>query len=188
LEVAGELEGHPDNVAPAILGGFTIAWLSAPEPRSRVAGERNARVPRARATTLSPAQGIEPVVFVPQNQGLTTAARAALPPHVPHRDAAFNAGRSALLVHALTREPTLLFEATEDRLHQGYRAPGMPATAALVAEIRKAGIPAVVSGAGPTVLALVMAESQWRLSGFAASGGWVRHNLRFDLVGAAAVE
>jgi homoserine kinase len=186
LEIAGELEGHPDNAAPCILGGFTIAWLSAPEP-SR-APEPQRRAPRPKAIALQPADGIEPVVFVPQTQGLTSAARAALPSHVPHRDAAFNAGRSALLVHALTREPSLLLEATDDRLHQGYRAPAMPATAALVTELRRAGIPAMVSGAGPAVLSLVMAESKWRLSGFGVSGGWVRHSLRFDLVGAAAVE
>jgi homoserine kinase len=73
---------------------------------------------------------------------------------VPHRDAAFTAGRAALLVHALTQAPELLFEATEDRLHQHYRAPGMPATADLVRRLRAAGVAATVSGAGPTVLAL----------------------------------
>lgn len=171
LEIAGELEGHPDNVAPCILGGFTIAWLD---------GDH-----RAKATRLTPHPGVEPVVFVPQTQGFTAAARAALPKEVPHRDASFNAGRSALLVHALTRDPGLLLEATEDRLHQDYRAPGMPETAALVKELREQGVPAVVSGAGPSVLALTVTD---QMSDISRNIGWVRHKLGFDLVGATLVE
>jgi homoserine kinase len=73
---------------------------------------------------------------------------------VPHADAAQNAARAALLVHALTSEPELLYPATEDRLHQPYRAQGMPATAALVASLRADGVAAMISGAGPSVLAL----------------------------------
>jgi homoserine kinase len=73
---------------------------------------------------------------------------------VPHADASFNAGRAALLTHALTSEPALLWAATEDRLHQGYRAEAMPGTASLVASLRSVGVAAVVSGAGPSVLAL----------------------------------
>jgi homoserine kinase len=140
LRLANEIEGHPDNVAPCLLGGFTIAWLDGPEAV-------------ACAVRLGAAPGVTPVVFIPQERGLTAHARAALPATVPHRDAAHNAGRAALLVHALTRAPELLFPATEDRLHQNYRAPGMPETAALVEQLRSVGVPAVVSGAGPTVLA-----------------------------------
>jgi homoserine kinase len=138
LRLASEIEGHPDNVAPCLLGGLTIAWL-----------EEGG----ARAVRLPPAASLRPVLLVPQERGLTAHARAALPPSVPHRDAAFNAGRAALLVPALTGSPELLLAATEDRLHQGYRAAGAPETAALVAQLRQAGIPAVVSGAGPSVLA-----------------------------------
>ena len=96
----------------------------------------------------SPAATVRPVVFIPAERGLTAHARAALPATVPHADAAFNAGRAALLVHALTARPDLLLPATEDRLHQSYRAPGMPATATgrPAAGRRDAG---VVSGAGP---------------------------------------
>ncbi len=140
LRLASELEGHPDNVAPCLLGGFTIAWTD---------GDG------AEAVTLAPDPRVQPMIFVPEERGLTAHARAALPATVPHRDAAANAARAALLVHALTGDPTLLFPATEDRLHQAYRAPGMPATAALVNELRSAGIAAVVSGAGPSVLALL---------------------------------
>ena len=140
LRLASEIEGHPDNVAPCLLGGFTIAWLD------DFAGG-------ARAVRLVPAPEVHPLIFVPEERGLTAHARAALPATVPHADAARNAGRAALLVHALTAAPELLLPATEDRLHQNYRAPGAPATAALVATLREAGIPAVVSGAGPSVLA-----------------------------------
>ncbi|MGY0233397.1 homoserine kinase [Longispora urticae] len=140
LRLADQLEGHPDNVAPCLLGGFTIAWTGAEG---------------ARAVSVAPHPAVHPVIFVPQDRGLTKEARAALPATVPHVDASFNAGRSALLVHALTHAPELLFAATEDRLHQGYRAAGAPATAELVADLRSRGVPAVVSGAGPSVLAFV---------------------------------
>ncbi|SCE95333.1 homoserine kinase [Micromonospora coriariae] len=139
LRLAAEIEGHPDNVAPCLLGGFTLAWS---EPTG------------ARAVSLAVADGVRPTVFVPSERGLTTTARAALPATVPHGDAALTAGRAALLVHALTADPSLLLPATVDRLHQAYRAPGMPGTSALVNALRAAGVAAVVSGAGPTVLAL----------------------------------
>ncbi|MEU7865918.1 homoserine kinase [Dactylosporangium sp. NPDC049140] len=138
LVLADELEGHPDNVAPCLLGGFTIAWTGAGG---------------AAAVRRDPDPGIRPVLFVPEERGLTQVARAALPKTVPHGDAAFNAGRAALLVHALTVDPDRLFAATEDRLHQDYRAEGMPGTANLVAGLRGEGVAAVVSGAGPSVLA-----------------------------------
>jgi homoserine kinase len=141
LRLAARLEGHPDNVAPCLLGGFTVAWT-----------EEGG----ARAVRDDPAPGVRPIVFVPSGGSLTEAVRAALPPAVPHGDAAFNAGRSALLVHALTRAPELLFPATEDRLHQPYRAGTAPASAALVARLRAGGVAAMISGAGPTVLALAV--------------------------------
>ena len=81
-----------------------------------------------------------------------------LPATVPLADAAFNAARTALLVRALTGTPELLFEATEDRLHQGYRAAAMPGTKNLLSALRERDIAAVVSGAGPSVLALVPDE------------------------------
>jgi homoserine kinase len=147
LGIAARLEGHPDNVAPCLLGGFTIAWTEA-------AGSR--------AVRLDVAAGVQPTLFVPQERGLTATARAALPAAVPHADAAFNTGRAALLVHALTHDPALLFAATEDRLHQGYRAEAMPGTASLVASLRSVGVAAVVSGAGPTVLALSPVPGDFR--------------------------
>ncbi|MET8118605.1 homoserine kinase [Micromonospora sp. NPDC005189] len=139
LRLAAEIEGHPDNVAPCLLGGFTVAWSDSTG---------------ARAVSLPVADGVRPTVFVPAERGLTATARAVLPATVPHSDAALTAGRAALLVHALTADPTLLLPATVDRLHQEYRAAGMPGTSSLVSALRAAGVAAVVSGAGPTVLAL----------------------------------
>jgi homoserine kinase len=164
LALAADLEGHPDNVAPCLLGGFTIAWPGAQG---------------ARAVRLDPHPDVHPVLLVPPGRGLTAQARAALPAQVPHADAAFTAGRAALLVHALSHEPGLLFEATEDRLHQRYRAAGMPETVAVVDQLRGAGIAAVVSGAGPGVLALVTMDQQVR-----APMGWTGHRLEVDPRGA----
>lgn len=164
LRLAAEIEGHPDNVAPCLLGGFTLAWTESSG---------------ARAVSLPVAEGVRPTVFVPEERGLTATARAALPATVPHRDAAFNAGRAALLVHALTTDPALLLPGTVDRLHQEYRAPGMPGTAALVDALRAAGVAAVVSGAGPTVLALTEPPE-----GFAAGTGWQVQRLQTDVGGA----
>jgi homoserine kinase len=137
LRLAARLEGHPDNVAACLLGGLTVAW-------SDDSG--------ARAVRLEPAAQIDPVVYVAATTASTAKVRALLPAEVPHPDAAANAGRAALLVTALTTRPDLLLTATEDRLHQSYRAPAMPRTASFITKLRGAGLPAVVSGAGPTVL------------------------------------
>jgi len=169
LALASRIEGHPDNVAPCLLGGFTIAYLTDGV---------------GRAVRLTPSPSVTPMVYVPAERGLTAEARAALPSDVPHADAAFNAGRAALLVHAITTDPELLLSATEDRLHQDYRAPGMPATSALVRQLRSAGVPAVVSGAGPTVLALL------RPGETAPDPGapWRKWQLRVDASGATVAQ
>ncbi|MCW2758928.1 MAG: homoserine kinase, partial [Nocardioidaceae bacterium] len=140
LDLANALEGHPDNVAPALLGGFTVAVTE------------DGRVAVAR---LAVADGIGAVAFVPPAGVETKVARGLLPAVVPHADAAANAGRTALLVAALTGDPTLLMPATRDWLHQEYRRPAMPGSLALVDALRADGVAAVVSGAGPTVLALL---------------------------------
>ena len=137
VELANEIEGHPDNVAAAALGGFTIAWTE---------GDKG------RAVRLDPVSGLAAVAYVPGTRVLTKAARGLLPGVVPHGDAAANAGRAALLVAALTSRPELLMTATEDRLHQEYREPAMPESLALVHKLRGSGLPTVISGAGPTVL------------------------------------
>lgn len=157
LELATALEGHPDNVAACLLGGATVAWLA-----DDGAG---------RAVRLNPI-GLLPVLLIPADRSATEAARALLPASVPHADAAFNAGRSGLLVLALTGRPELLFTATEDRLHQRYRASGMPETAGLVDRLRGAGLPAMVSGAGPSVLVLTTGQSQSAQVADLAPAGW----------------
>jgi homoserine kinase len=84
----------------------------------------------------------------------TALARSLQPESVPHDDAVFNVSRSALLIAALTQSPELLMAATEDKLHQEYRAEAMPETNALIQLMRSHGHAAVVSGAGPSVLVL----------------------------------
>lgn len=139
LRFATDLEGHPDNVAPALFGGLTIAWTGEDGPRFK---------------RLMVHRGISPLVLVPEFRMSTELARSLQPKQVPHEDAVFNVSRSALLVAALTQSPELLFEATEDRLHQDYRGEAMPATRDLIRELRDAGHAAVVSGAGPSILVL----------------------------------
>jgi homoserine kinase len=141
LRLAAALEGHPDNVAACLAGGLTIAWESESGPRS---------------ARLSPLADLAPVLCIPQAPLATVAARQALPAVVPHADAAANSARAALLIAALTAEPALLMDATSDYLHQRYREAVLPGTTALLAALRAAGVPAVVSGAGPSVLALTV--------------------------------
>jgi homoserine kinase len=107
-----------------------------------------------RAARLQPHPSLGAVVLVPDATLATEQARGMLPDQVPHADAAHAAGRAALLVHAVTTDPSLLLAATEDRLHQSYREPAMPASLDLVRRLRAAGHAAVVSGAGPSVLVL----------------------------------
>lgn len=145
LTLATELEGHPDNVAPALFGGLTIAWTTADGPRAK---------------KLIVHRGVSPVVCVPAATMSTALARSLQPASVPHEDAVFNVSRSALLIAALIQSPELLLEATEDRLHQGYRASAMPETNALIQVLREHGLAAVVSGAGPSVLVLASDPSQ----------------------------
>lgn len=177
LEVAAALEGHPDNAAACLLGGLTIAWTA----------DLPHRAPRA--VRVEPAADLRATVLVPDAELSTETARGLLPAAVPHADAAHSAGRAALLVEAVARRPDLLLDATEDRLHQSYRAPAMAATAALVSALRAQGWAAVVSGAGPSVLVLARADrvpdvdrlrqlagSGWRVlePGLAPTGAAVR--------------
>ncbi|MBV9022284.1 MAG: homoserine kinase [Streptomycetaceae bacterium] len=171
LELATEIEGHPDNVAACLMGGFTLAWT-----------EGGA----ARAIRMEPAASVVPVVFVPGQPLLTETARGLLPRTVPHVDAATNAGRAALLVEALTRRPELLLTATEDRIHQEYRAPAMEQSFALVHRLRSNGVAAVISGAGPTVLAFTE-EEQAKKVAQEAGEGWAAAKLPLDVSGAAVL-
>jgi homoserine kinase len=145
LTLATELEGHPDNVAPALFGGLTIAWEDESGPHHK---------------KLFVHRGVSPLELVPKHKMSTALARSLQPQSVPHDDAVFNVSRSALLIAALTQSPELLLAATEDRLHQDYRAAAMPETDQIVKLMRENSHAAVVSGAGPSVLVLASDPAQ----------------------------
>ncbi len=145
LALATALEGHPDNVAPALFGGLTIAWTTDAGPQHK---------------KLMVHRGVSPLIAVPESTMSTALARSLRPLSVPHEDATFNVSRSALLIAALIQSPELLLAATEDKLHQSYRASAMPDTESLIFELRSQGFPAVVSGAGPSILVLCSDPAQ----------------------------
>lgn len=170
LDLAARMEGHPDNVAPAFLGGFVISgregdgWYAV----------RSGLDPR-----------ISAVVFVPPQPVSTEKARALLPDEVRHREAAENSGRAALLVAALAAQPEQLHRATRDLLHQEHRRPAMPASLELVDRLRADGVPAVVSGAGPTVLAFANGPTAPGTTELLARcpDGWTARHLGLDTTG-----
>lgn len=178
LQLSSELEGHPDNVAPAIFGGLALSWQDSDQYSS---------------TSATVSGTVVPVVAVPDFELSTETARALLPASVGHHAAAMNAGRAALLIHALTTKPEFLLAGTEDYLHQSYRAEAMRPSAALIAALRAAGHAAVVSGAGPTVLVLADGEAEAAavvafIEEFAAANtpdtGWRVLKLAVDVEGA----
>ncbi|MCH1868881.1 homoserine kinase [Nocardioides sp. CFH 31398] len=176
LDLANRIEGHPDNVAPALLGGFLVCGTDDDGT--------------AYAVPSPVADGISAVVLVPPDVVATTAARGLLPSAVPHADAARNAGRAALLVTALAHRPDQLLRATEDRLHQQHRGPAMPRTLALVDSLRADGVPAVVSGAGPTLLAFVgeAVGMDPRAVLDRAPAGWSAHHVEVAGPGATVLD
>jgi len=177
FDLAARLEGHPDNVAPAYFGGFAISGHD---------DDGFWSVPSA----VDPRVGV--VVFVPPTAVSTEVARGLLPDMVPHAEAAADAGRTALLVAALAGQPEQLWRATRDFLHQEHRRPAMPESLALVDDLRAGGVPAVVSGAGPTVLAftegpdVTPASAQRLLERCPAH--WQAHHLAVDHEGVRTVE
>lgn len=176
LDLAADIEGHPDNVAPALRGGFTIAWhddaignnlTDILECVQTDEADQSAAARRVGVLRLDPDAQVGAVVFIPPQALSTESARKLLPGLVPHRDASLNAGRAGLLSAALTapglsaaHRSALLLAGTADRLHQGYRAPAMPDSAELISTLRSAALAAAVSGAGPTVLTLVSSDEQ----------------------------
>jgi homoserine kinase len=144
LNIVCELDGHPDNAAPALLGGLVIGTLT-PDG--------------VNAVRLEP-RDLKVAVAVPDFAVSTTAARRALPDSVPHRDAAFNVGRSGLLLGALaTGEYHLLRVAMQDKLHQPYRAHLIPGLESVIEAALAGGAHgACLSGSGPTVLAFAPEE------------------------------
>lgn len=165
LQLATDLEGHPDNVAPALFGGLAISWTDG-----------------AAADMLRIDVDTEVTVFIPPAPVSTEKARGLLPETVSHTDAAFNAGRAALFVAALLTAPDRLIWATEDRIHQSFRATAMPDSYKLVQQMRAEGIPTVISGAGPTVLAFAQGIEDW------TPAGWQMRELRVEKRGTAVKE
>ena len=160
VALATRLEGHPDNVAAAVLGGATIAWMQSGEH-----GEVG------RATRFEVLPEIVPILVVPQSEASTSKARGALPELVAHADASFNVARSALLVRGLSADPALLWDATDDRLHQRQRRAVYPHSMHLVDELRARRIAAAISGAGPSVVAFVVGEIARRVDEIAGLAG-----------------
>lgn len=174
LQIGSRIEGHPDNYVPALRGCVAVSWST---------GE--VQSPVYRTAALTPHPQLSTVVAIPDFVQSTQAARDVLPEVIAHQQAAKNSARTALLVHALTTEPGLLMEATEDFLHQEYRRQAFPASMALVDSLRAAAHPAVISGAGPAVLVLTESsaaqEAVAHITRFAQQRGagdtFVPHNL-----------
>lgn len=175
LRLANRIEGHPDNVAPALLGGLVVAGQTAEDVWGVVVPIR---------------VDVEAVAFVPPTGVSTAAARGLLPAEVAHGTAAANTGRAALLVAALTGAAgdldALLARGTEDFLHQEFRSSAMPASYALVGELRADGHAAFISGAGPTVLVLGSPGSVRPLVE-RCPVGWSVHLLTVDTEGVRVV-
>jgi homoserine kinase len=154
VELAAEIEGHPDNVAAAILGGFTVCWTDAGS---------------ARCARFEPARGLAVVVVPAKHKLATRAARAMLPDAVPHQDAAFNVAHAGLLAASIaTGRPELFGAALADRLHEPYRAAAVGDLPGVFDALREAGAPGVaLSGAGPTVIGLVAGDTDEAAHGLA---------------------
>ncbi|MDO5048767.1 MAG: homoserine kinase [Actinomycetaceae bacterium] len=175
FELATQIEGHPDNAAPAVFGGVTFSWMEG-EDRD------------AQTVVVPPPAGIDACVLTPSYSVATSKARSVLPEQVPHEDATFNVARASLLslILAGVASTEHLMAATEDRLHQAQRASAMPATYDLVQYLRGRGLPAVVSGAGPSVLVLANLDPAMRREAEAA--GWKVKCPGISPVGATIIE
>ncbi len=161
VQLSSEFEGHPDNAAASVLGGVVVSWT-----------ERSATGVLYRAVRMEVDPSIVATVLVPSETSSTAQTRGLLPATVPHEDAAFNASRAALMSVALAAHPEFLLAATEDRLHQSYRAPALVGTTEWVTRLRERGLAATVSGAGPTVLVLGTDGLPTDLRADAEAQGW----------------
>ncbi|MFO8076943.1 MAG: homoserine kinase [Egibacteraceae bacterium] len=168
IDLAGELEGHPDNAAAAVIGGVVA-------------------VVDGRAHRFEPSPGLRPVVCIPTERQSTSDARGLLPAVVPFAEAAATAGRAALTLAGLTGAAALRPEAMHDVLHEPARFEAMPDSGALVTRLREDGMAACLSGAGPSVLAVVGvrdARAAERVAALAGQG-WQVHPAAWDRAGAA---
>ena len=175
LKLATELEGHPDNVGPALLGGLVVCTVDD-------AGELLVR-------RVNPTARLRPVALVPSQRQATSAARAVLPETLSRADVAVQIGRAGHVLGALTGTWPVAVGAAGDRLHEPARVEVMGPSAQVLAAAREAGVHAWLSGAGPSVLAaveLVGDRSADALEAIAQQHGFTRVELRFDLSGAFA--
>ncbi|MEE1296049.1 MAG: homoserine kinase [Bifidobacterium sp.] len=200
--LAAELEGHPDNVAPAVYGGMTVSWTDSADPLP----DGEATHPAYRTACYAVADDLTATVYVPDYELSTAKAREALPAQVPFADAVFDVSRAALLMGAMNpamlagsaaddagdgdadaAANALLLTATDDRLHQPYRGPLMQPSADLIRRMRAAGYAACVSGAGPCVLVLHHGDARAELDAVAVdeleSGHWQSLHLPIDTGG-----
>ena len=203
LRIATYLEGHPDNLAPAIYGGITLAGIHGTSSEEAATTKEltspflemgqhgqddqeeetdllalNPEFPRTWAVKIKNQYHLCPTVFIPDFELDTSQARSLLPEQVPHADAARNVANAALLVTALQDHPELLLAATTDYLHQNYRRAAMPASLDLMYWLRAQQLPAIVSGAGPCVLALANVGDQVKAK--AEKVGWKVRTLELD--------
>ena len=148
IQLSSEFDGHPDNTSASVLGGAVVSWT-----------DFDTDPPSYAATRLQLHPDIRMFAAIPEVRSSTAETRVLLPEAVSHTDARVNISRAALLVVALTERPELLMAATEDVLHQPQRGATMPSSAQLLGVLRSSGVPAVLSGAGPAVLALTAAAA-----------------------------
>jgi homoserine kinase len=139
LALGLDLEGHPDNLAPALAGGVCLTW--------KAAGGRQ------RVVRIAQSLPLVPIAVIPEERVETAAARAALPAEIPHADARFSVSRAALLGAGLVSgAPELLAEAFADRLHEPYRGPLSPVYGPIKEELPIGASGVTISGSGPTVI------------------------------------
>lgn len=218
FDLAATIEGHPDNVAPAVFGGLTVSWdFSTAEGVGSVPIPGGEPLHGGFHTVNYPVDpAITAAVFVPDYELSTEKARQALPAQLPYRDAVYNVSRVGLLPAAMNpgslaavttsggtvdadgKAPampgalaatanTLLYAATQDKLHQPYRAALMEPSWNLIERFRSHGYAAAVSGAGPCVLVLHYGDARGPIDAIAAddlaSGHWRVLHLPIDTAG-----
>ena len=145
IQLASTFEGHPDNVAASVLGSAVVSWTNIPVDGTE---------PTYHASPVTVHPDIRATALIPNSHASTEAVRRVLPSDIPHMDARFNVSRTGVLLVALSKDPSLLWEGTRDRMHQPFRAEVLPISSEWVNRLRNQGYPAFLSGAGPTVLVL----------------------------------
>lgn len=178
LQLGAPIEGHPDNLAAALHGGLTLVVP--------VAGGVD-------VLAFPPTASVRPFILLPRERLATSEARRALPQEVPIPDAVSNSARTAglvaLLSGAVSPGSDRLWTYTQDALHQPYRAELMPATASAMARLRSEGIPAALSGAGPSIVCLVLRDDEEGTKTLVKEmDGWELLELDWDADGARIVE